>query len=75
MYLHDALRMTLRKAGRSLTSSDLAEIVNRLRLYERKDERLVPARQVSARVRKYPGIFTVDKTSSRIMIGLAEWKK
>jgi len=71
MYLHDALSGGIRQA----TSIELAEIVNRRRLYESKDKRPVRFAQVSACAYKYPDIFYVNKTSGRTTIGLIEWER
>lgn len=57
MTLHEAIAEVLQRKGPS-TSREIADEVNRLRLYQRKcDDNPVPASQISARVNKYPTLF------------------
>jgi hypothetical protein len=75
VYLHDAIRTVLAEASTPMDSSDLAQLVNRRRLYVRKDKEPVPARQVSARAKRYPQSFHLNRSASRMVIGLNEWTK
>ncbi|MBN9201599.1 MAG: hypothetical protein ABS61_05625 [Microbacterium sp. SCN 70-18] len=58
MTLHVAIEAVLTSAGRPLTPGEIADEVNRRGLYARRDGTLLPPGQVSARVRKYPTLFT-----------------
>jgi hypothetical protein len=55
--LHSAIEEVLKSAGRALTAREVADEVNRRGLYVRGDGTPLPPGQVSARVRKYPGLF------------------
>lgn len=57
MTLHFAIKEVLTRAGRPLTPRQIADEVNRRRLYVRGDGTPLPPGQVSARVRKYPALF------------------
>lgn len=57
MKLHEAIEEVLRIKG-PLTSKEIADEVNRLKLYQRKcDDRPVPSSQISARVKNYSHLF------------------
>lgn len=55
--LHEAIRQELMRHGRPMDSSELALAINRTGRYVRPDGQPVRASQVSARVRKYDGLF------------------
>lgn len=57
MTLHQSIVEVLTATGRPLTSREVADEVNRRRLYVRADRQPLGASQVSARVRNYPGLF------------------
>jgi hypothetical protein len=54
--LHDAMVQVLADQG-SLRASEIATVINRLKLYTRADGFPVPGSQISARARKYPDLF------------------
>lgn len=56
--LHEAIVEVLSVAKGGMTSSAIAAEINRLALYSRRDRLPVPANQVSARVNRYPHLFT-----------------
>lgn len=56
--LHNAMEKLLLEAGRPLKASDIAEQINLLGLYRKRDGSPVQPNQVSARARKYPDLFT-----------------
>lgn len=60
MKLHEAIQEVIQKNGKALTCSEIAKQINTLELYTRKDGQLVPASQISARVKNYPQLFIVD---------------
>lgn len=55
--LHTAMEKLLLEAGRPLRASDIAEQINLLGLYRKRDGSPVQPNQVSARARKYPDLF------------------
>ena len=70
MKLHEAIEEVIRKSGRPLTYSEIAKLVNQQGLYSRKDCEPVPASQISARVKNYPALFTVNKEASPATVSL-----
>ena len=56
MTLHEAIERVLVKHG-SLSAPEIADEINRLRLYARGDGGRVPATQIHARVRHHPDLF------------------
>lgn len=63
MTLHLAIEEVLTRAGCPLTPRQIADEVNRRRLYMRSDGTPLPPGQVSARVRKYPALFVATSGS------------
>ncbi len=57
--LHEAIEQVLSKSGHSLASIELADKINSLNLYHRKDGRPVPASQISARANNYTSLFDI----------------
>ena len=70
MTLHEAIEIVLRAESRPLTFTETAKLINRQGLYSRKDGKPVPASQISARVKNYPSLFTVDRSVSPSTISL-----
>ena len=60
MKLHEAIQEVIRKIGHPLTFTEIAKQINAHELYIRKDGQPVPASQISARVKNYPQLFTVN---------------
>lgn len=60
MKLHEAIQEVIRNSGKALTFTEIAEKINSLGLYNRKDGQPIPASQISARVKNYPHLFTVN---------------
>ena len=56
MTLHEAMVQVLEKRG-SLSPTELAREINRLRLYTRGDGQPVPSSQISARANRYSNLF------------------
>lgn len=65
--LHAAIEGVLADTGQSMTSRGIADVVNEQCLYVRGDGQPVPTSQISARIRKYPALFT--KVGKRIALG------
>lgn len=59
MTLHEAIAKVL-AGGKRLQSGQIADAINRQRLYVRGDGRPVPSSQISARVRNYSHLFNRD---------------
>lgn len=55
--LHAAMERVLREAGHSMRSRELADTINVMGLYHRRDRSPVPAGQITARAHRYPAIF------------------
>lgn len=64
--LHEAIVCVLYNTGESLTTQEIADRINAEGLYSRP----VPAGQVSARINKYPHLFTKDRSVRPMRIGL-----
>lgn len=60
MKLHEAIQEVIRLSGHPLTFTEIAKQINAHELYIRKDCQPVPASQISARVKNYPQLFTVN---------------
>lgn len=60
MKLHEAIQEVIRLSGHPLTFTEIAKQINAHELYIRKDGQPVPASQISARVKNYPQLFTVN---------------
>ncbi|MBE0637037.1 MAG: N-6 DNA methylase [Bacteroidales bacterium] len=58
MTLHEAIQKVLTESGCCMTASEIADKVNRLKLYQRGDGNPVPTSQIHARVKNYAALFT-----------------
>lgn len=56
--LHTAIAEVLESSGRAMSPAEIAEHINRHGLYSRRDGSPLPANQVSARIRRYPALFS-----------------
>lgn len=56
--LHTAIAEVLETSGRAMSPAEIAEHINRRGLYSRRDGSPLPANQVSARIRRYPALFS-----------------
>jgi len=70
MKLHEAIQEVIRQSGRPLSYSEIAHLVNQKGLYSRKDGNPVPASQISARIKNYPTLFTVNNEHSPATVSL-----
>lgn len=71
MTLHEAIEEVLRNSECPLTFSEIATTINQKGLYSRKDGRPVPASQISARIKNYPHLFTVNREMTPQTINLS----
>ena len=75
MTLHEAMIKYLNEVGRGLTSSEIAEAINKNGTYEKKDKSQITSSQIHARVNKYPHLFSIDKSKDQHMIFIIREKK
>ena len=66
MKIEEAILYCLASKDRGMRTEQIAEIINRQRLYIRKDEQPVTSNQVYAVICRYPDTFT--KAEGRIML-------
>lgn len=67
--LHEAIKQVIDDAGHPLMYSQIAEEINRTRLYVRNDGADVPSSQISARVKCYKEWFSEERSESgRVLI-------
>lgn len=57
MKLHEAIEQVLKEANRGMTPREIAEYINKKKLYSRSDREKIPASQISARINKYQNWF------------------
>ena len=70
MKLHEAIQEVIRQSGRPITFTEIAKQINAQELYTRKDGQPVPASQISARVKNYPQLFSVNTEVSPATVTL-----
>ncbi|MCX5634237.1 MAG: HTH domain-containing protein [Planctomycetota bacterium] len=58
MYLHEAIIQVLRENGHEMKTQEVADEINRQRLYAKKDRTEVTAFQIHGRAKNYPQLFT-----------------
>jgi hypothetical protein len=63
MTLHEAIVTILQKRGKPMLTSEIADELNRLSLYRKKDGSKITAFQVHGRTRNYPSLFDRDGSS------------
>jgi hypothetical protein len=68
MTLHEAIIKHVKEVGKGLTSSEIAEAINKNGTYEKKDKSQITSSQIHARVNKYPYLFSIDKSKDRHII-------
>lgn len=66
MKIEEAIVYVIVKRNGGMTTEQIAEAINRQRLYKRKDGQLVTSQQVYAVICHYPSMFT--KEAGRIML-------
>jgi len=66
MTLHEAIEQVLKEHSRPMTARELADEINRRKLYIKKNESLIEAAQIHARVNKRPQLF--DKKDGLIFL-------
>ncbi|MBO0592921.1 hypothetical protein I2486_16070 [Cellulophaga sp. E16_2] len=66
MTLHEAIQQVLLKAGKALTTSEMADVLNGNSWYSKKDGSEIKSSQIDARVKNYPHLF--NKTNGQISL-------
>lgn len=67
MTLHEAIELILNESGRPMSSSEIANGINKRNLYSRQDKLPVPASQISARINNYPQIFSRESGKIKLV--------
>jgi hypothetical protein len=62
MFLHEAIAQVLKEHNRSMTARELADEINRRKLYIKKDKSLIKTSQIHARVKNYPHLLRKNKS-------------
>ncbi|MCQ2128926.1 MAG: winged helix-turn-helix domain-containing protein [Bacteroidaceae bacterium] len=60
MTLHEAMVQVLQRVGHPMTTHELADEINKCRLYVRKDGLPLPYGQISLRAYNYPQYFKME---------------
>jgi hypothetical protein len=63
MTLHEAIIIVLKDSGRKMTTTEIADELNRRKLYTKKDSSKITAYQVHGRTKNYPQYFSRDSTT------------
>jgi hypothetical protein len=63
MTLHEAIEKLLRQGGGSMTTSKIADALNKNKWYQKKDGSLITAFQIHGRTRQYPKLFIRNGTT------------
>jgi hypothetical protein len=66
MTLHEAIIKVLQQAGRSMTTREIADVLNKNKWYEKKDKSLIIAYQIHGRTKNYPQYF--DRQGSLVTL-------
>ncbi len=57
MTLHEAIEKVLKENGKPLKPSEIASILNEIKIYQKRDSSRIKSDQISARVNNYPSYF------------------
>lgn len=63
MTLHEAIIEVLKTAGRPMTTSEIAVVLNKTKSYQKKDRTLITSFQIHGRTKNYPWLFIKDKST------------
>lgn len=66
--LHCAIAIVLSESKHPLTVREITSRVNMIGLYHRKDGMPVQSNQISARIRRYPDLFVINRMASPMTI-------
>lgn len=65
--LHEAMVAVLKQNRRPMKAAEIAQEINRMKLYERGDRQPVPGSQISARANNYPLLFEKEDGMIRLV--------
>jgi hypothetical protein len=71
MTLHEAIEKVLKENGKPLKPTEIATILNDIKIYQKGDKSIIKSSQISARVNNYPSYFFKDNG----LIYLNNWDK
>jgi hypothetical protein len=66
MKLHKAIREILLRSGRPMTTTEIADELNKINLYQKKDGSKITSYQVHGRTKNYPLLF--DRNGSTVSL-------
>jgi predicted ATP-dependent endonuclease of OLD family len=66
MTLHEAIIQVLKSANRTLTTQQIAEELNRNKIYQKSDGSEITEFQIYSRTRRYPDLFVRDDNSIKL---------
>ena len=69
MTLHEAIIILLDEKGSEMTTSSIADELNKRKLYAKKDGSLIIPYQIVGRASQYPKYFTLNGSK----VGLVKW--
>lgn len=70
MTLHEAIEELLMLTRKAMTANEIADCLNKNKLYVKGDKSLIRPNQINARVNNYPGLFEIDRSTSPLKIKL-----
>lgn len=62
MTLHNAIEKLLKQKGKSMTTVEIADELNKNKWYQKKDNSAITDFQIYGRVNKYPSLFNRNGT-------------
>ena len=68
--LHEAIKQVLTALGRAATAREILDYVQSHELYERRDSTDVTVSQIDARIRRYPQLFSIDRSTRPFLYDL-----
>lgn len=71
MTLHEAIEKVLKENGKPLKPTEIATILNDIKIYQKGDKSRIKSGQISARVNNYPSYFFKDNG----LVYLNNWDK
>ncbi len=63
MTLHEAIIQVLIQAGHPMTTHEIANELNKNKLYQKKDNSLITPFQIHGRTKNYPNLFSRNGTT------------
>ena len=66
MKLYEAMQLVLKENDRPMTARELADEINEMNLYTRKDRTPIPPNQIGVRAKNYPHLFEKEEIEGRV---------